>query len=179
MPNEQEYNNRKDFLFEQYKALRAEVIQSIVLQTTIFQIGLTVNSIIFVASTNFSRSKEELITVNILLIPFMLLCFGILWASEYRRMRRAGSFIQKIEVEFLEPEMCWTLQKRGHNSEYTIITTQSTKMIIYTGVGASSIVFGYVRSPEISFLEGSFIIFVLISILYIGLYIVKKITDSE
>lgn len=138
------------FRIEQYKALRAEVLQSTQLQASFFQVGLTIITLILVGSVRFIDTDEGHFFVNLLLVPFLCYGFSMLWASEHRRMRRAGSYIGQLEENLTGNRESWTKYKREHSSEKSLLTTRTIKLTIFITLGATSVFFGYAQVSEIA-----------------------------
>lgn len=79
---------------EEYRTIRAEILDSIKIQHTILQYGMTVISAIALAGFSVWKTHPVVaIAVFLGLLPVTISFIGITWAGEVGRMFRAGSFL--------------------------------------------------------------------------------------
>jgi peptidoglycan hydrolase-like protein with peptidoglycan-binding domain len=92
--NLQEPENR-NWLLEEYKALRAEITTSMQSQNSILTFGAATLGIIFGGASQASNAQRNMF----LLVLTPLLCYLILtiWFAEVMRMLRAGAFLMRLE----------------------------------------------------------------------------------
>lgn len=84
--------HRMDFLLENYKTLREEILESIRLQNRIIMGEAIAVGIIL----GFGLT-ETAYKVLIIAIPFVIIILNSYWAVEQSRMMRAGNFMQFLE----------------------------------------------------------------------------------
>ena len=138
-----------EYLIEEYKTLREEILSSIKSQTAIFQIGLATLSFMFVASMRFHLENDAFFIINLFLIPLISNVFILLWSAEYRRMKRAGTYLLRIEPELFGELGGWTRYKRNHSSERSKFSAKNLKITILLIYGLLSFLYGISYSFEV------------------------------
>ena len=136
-------------LVEQYKSVRDEIVQSIRLQAQYFQISVSILVIVLVGSVRFLEETMEIFYVNVIVLPIMSYAMALIWACEYRRMRRAGTYAIELESK-LFGEHSWTTYKRNHESQKDFLSTRVLKVSVIVSFGLISLLFGFHRVSDIS-----------------------------
>lgn len=90
-------NHINEIMLEEYRTLRAEILQSTKIQHKIYTAEATTifGSVIGIAALkNFSPSLTPYVFLG---IPLIFIIFTSLWITEQTRMMRAGDYIQMLE----------------------------------------------------------------------------------
>lgn len=89
-----------DWIAEEYRAIRAEVILCLERRITILSYGFTAIGAILAAAISIWRENKEIFVLAMIFINPTICWFSLqMWLTETRRLRRASHYLWRLEIK--------------------------------------------------------------------------------